>query len=86
MGQLIINKIMKTAKLKFKNSTDIVQRIALTGQNRKQFAESINMDQTNLSAYLNNLRHPEPQTAKKIADKLNSTIEELFEFEDEDET
>lgn len=47
------------------------------GITQKEFAEMLEMTQQQLGAYENGVRIPRPDTIKKIADKMNISVEEF---------
>ena len=62
--------------------TEIVRRdILKRGMNMRQFAEKINVTQHYWSNIMNRKRFPSAAVAKRIADELGKTIQEVFDFE-----
>lgn len=51
------------------------------GMNMRQFAERINVTQHYWSNIMNRKRFPSAAVAKRIADELGKTIQEVFDFE-----
>ena len=56
---------------------DILKR----GMNMRQFAERVDITQHYWSNIMNGKRYPSAAVAKRIADELGKTIQEVFDFE-----
>ena len=68
-------------KIVIKNTESVRKDILKRGMNMRQFAEAINVTQHYWSNIMNRKRFPSAQVAKRIADELGKTIQEVFDFE-----
>ena len=68
-------------KIVIKNTESVRKDILKQGMNMRQFAERINVTQHYWSNIMNRKRFPSAAVAKRIADELGKTIQEVFDFE-----
>ena len=62
--------------------TEVVRKdILKRGMNMRQFAERVDITQHYWSNIMNGKRFPSAAVAKRIADELGKTIQEVFDFE-----
>ena len=68
-------------KIVIKDTETVRRDILKRGMNMRQFAEKINVTQHYWSNIMNRKRFPSAAVAKRIADELGKTIQEVFDFE-----
>ena len=68
-------------KIVIKDTESVRKAILKRGMNMRQFAERINVTQHYWSNIMNGKRFPSAQVAKRIADELGKSIQEVFDFE-----
>ena len=68
-------------KIVIKDTESVRRDILKRGMNMRQFAERINITQHYWSNIMNGKRYPSASVAKRIADELGKTIQEVFDFE-----
>ena len=68
-------------KIVIKDTESVRREILKRGMNMRQFAERINVTQHYWSNIMNRKRFPSAAVAKRIADELGKTIQEVFDFE-----
>ena len=68
-------------KIVIKDTETVRRDILKRGMNMRQFAERINVTQQYWSNIMNGKRYPSAAVAKRIADELGKTIQEVFDFE-----
>ena len=68
-------------KIVIKDTETVRRDILKQGMNMRQFAERINVTQHYWSNIMNRKRFPSAAVAKRIADELGKTIQEVFDFE-----
>ena len=68
-------------KIVIKDTETVRKDVLKSGMNMRQFAERINVTQHYWSNIMNGKRYPSPAVAKRIADELGKTIQEVFDFE-----
>ena len=68
-------------KIVIKNAESVRKDILKRGMNMRQFSERINITQHYWSNIMNGKRYPSAAVAKRIADELGKTIQEVFDFE-----
>lgn len=65
-------------QLKVKDSANVQSCIALQGDTLKTFSNKVDVTHQFLSAVIRGKSHPSPLLAKRIAENLNRTIEDIF--------
>lgn len=60
---------------------NIFVAMAKKGFNQTLLSETSGLDRSSISNFLNGKRNPSPTSANKIAEALDTDIEELFEIE-----
>ena len=68
-------------KIIIKDTETVRRDILKRGMNMRQFAERINVTQHYWSNIMNRKRFPSAAVAKRIADEMGKTIQEVFDFE-----
>ena len=68
-------------KIILKDTETVRKDILKQGMNMRQFAEKINVTRNYWSNIMNRKRFPSAQVAKRIADELGKSIQEVFDFE-----
>ena len=68
-------------KIVIKNTETVRKDILKRGMNMRQFAERVDITQHYWSNIMNGKRYPSAAVAKRIADELGKTIQEVFDFE-----
>ena len=68
-------------KIAIKDTESIRKDILKRGMNMRQFAERVDITQHYWSNIMNGKRFPSAAVAKRIADELGKTIQEVFDFE-----
>ena len=68
-------------KIVIKDTEAIRKDILKRGLNMRQFAERVDITQHYWSNIMNGKRYPSAAVAKRIADELGKTIQEVFNFE-----
>lgn len=68
-------------KIVIKDTETIRKDILKRGLNMRQFAERVDITQHYWSNIMNGKRYPSAAVAKRIADELGKTIQEVFNFE-----
>lgn len=68
-------------KIVIKDTESVRKDILKRGMNMRQFAERINITQHYWSNIMNRKRFPSAAVAKRIADELGKTSQEVFDFE-----
>lgn len=63
---------------KIKNPITVKLLIAETGNSQKEFSKKVNVSHTYLSQVINGKRNPSLLVASKIANGLNTKVEDLF--------
>lgn len=59
----------------------ILTAMAQKGFNQKSLADAAQLNTSTISLFLNGKRNISPTSARKIAEALDSELEELFEFQ-----
>ena len=68
-------------KIVIKNTETVRKDILKRGMNMRQFSERVDITQHYWSNIMNGKRYPSAAVAKRIADELGKTIQEVFDFE-----
>ena len=68
-------------KIVIKDTESVRREILKRGMNMRQFAERVDITQHYWSNIMNRKRFPSAAVAKRIADELGKTIQEVFDFE-----
>ena len=68
-------------KIVIKNTESVRKDILKRCMNMRQFAERVDITQHYWSNIMNGKRYPSAAVAKRIADELGKTIQEVFDFE-----
>ena len=68
-------------KIVIKDTESVRREILKRGMNMRQFAERVDITQHYWSNIMNRKRYPSAAVAKRIADELGKTIQEVFDFE-----
>ena len=68
-------------KIVIKDTETVRKDILKRGLNMRQFAERVDITQHYWSNIMNGKRYPSAAVAKRIADELGKTIQEVFNFE-----
>ena len=68
-------------KIVIKNTESVRKDILKRGMNMRQFSERVDITQHYWSYIMNGKRYPSAAVAKRIADELGKTIQEVFNFE-----
>ena len=68
-------------KIVIKDTETVRKDILKRGMNMRQFAERVDITQHYWSNIMNGKRYPSAAVAKRIADELGKTIQEVFNFE-----
>ena len=68
-------------KIVIKDTESVRKDILKRGMNMRQFAERVNITRQYLSNIMHGRRYPSAAMAKRIADELGKTIQEVFDFE-----
>ena len=68
-------------KIVIKDTESVRKDILKRGMNMRQFAERVDITQHYWSNIMNGKRYPSPAVAKRIADELGKTTQEVFDFE-----
>lgn len=72
---------MKTLIKYLPKKTEILVAMAKKGLNQRSLCEKAGINKATLSLFMNGKRTISATTAKKIAETLESEVEELFEFQ-----
>lgn len=68
-------------KIVIKDTEETKSDVIKLGMNMRQFAERLGIGKSYLSNILQGKRNPSPALAKRIADEIGKTIQEVFDFE-----
>ena len=68
-------------KIVIKDTETVRKDILKRGMNMRQFAERVDITQHYWSNIMNGKRYPSAAVAKRIADELGKTTQEVFDFE-----
>ena len=68
-------------KIVIKDTETVRKDILKRGMNMRLFAERVDITQHYWSNIMNGKRYPSAAVAKRIADELGKTIQEVFDFE-----
>ena len=68
-------------KIVIKDTESVRKDILKRGMNMRQFSERVDITQHYWSNIMNRKRYPSAAVAKRIADELGKTIQEVFDFE-----
>ena len=68
-------------KIVIKDTESVRKDILKLGMNMRQFAVRVDVTQHYWSNIMNRKRYPSAAVAKRIADELGKTIQEVFDFE-----
>ena len=68
-------------KIVIKDTETVRKEILKRGMNMRQFSEKVDITQHYWSNIMNGKRFPSAAVAKRIADELGKTIQEVFDFE-----
>lgn len=74
------------SKLKVKDAGSLQSSIAIKGYNLVLFSKEVGVTSPYLSMILRGKRNPSPILAKKIADKLDMQVSEIFFIENVQKT
>ena len=68
-------------KIVIKDTETVRKDILKRGMNMRQFAERVDITQHYWSNIMNGKRYPSPAVAKRIADEIGKSTQEVFDFE-----